>query len=91
MTKDKKERKTKVAKYVTDADKKNHFVQNTNKCVEIINRQLVKIGKQAKGRTFIYSPEQVEKIDAYLLEQIGKTKQRLLRSVENIQDFNVGV
>lgn len=91
MAKENKTRKPKEAKYITDTDKKNHFVQNTNKCVEIINRQFVKLGKQAKGRTFIYTPEQVEKLTLYLHEQVDKVNQRLLRTVEEHKEFNVGV
>lgn len=91
MSKESKNRKPREAKYVTESDKKNHFVQNTNKRVEIINRQLILLGKQAKGRTFIYTPQQVEKLITYLHEQVEKTSQRLLRSVEEQKEFNVGV
>jgi len=83
-------KKPKEAKYVTDTDKKNHFISNTNKCVEIINRQFLKLGKQAKGRTFIYTPEQVNKLTLYLHEQVDKVNQRLLRKVEEKIEFNVG-
>lgn len=80
-----------VTKYVTDAEMKNHFTQHVNKCVEIIDRQLKKIGKTARGRSFIYTQEQVNKLNEYLLSEIEKTVDRLNRKVASKENFNIGV
>lgn len=87
---EKKERKKREPKYVTDNDKKQHFIDNTNKCVEIIDRQLRKLSFQAKGRTYIYTPQQIETLTEYLHEKVDKVKDRLLRTVEEAEKFNVG-
>ena len=83
----KKERKNKIW---NDAEKIQHFIMTINKSVEIIDRQLLKISKCAKGRTYLYTPEQVQKLTDYLAEQIVKTNQRLSRKVEPKTSFNVG-
>lgn len=85
-----KTRKVKEARYVTDSDMKDHFNEVINKSTEIIDRQFKKIGKCAKGRTYSYTPEQVEKWNSYILAQTEKVKQRLLRTVEPETSFNVG-
>jgi hypothetical protein len=83
----KKERKT---KYVNDADKKQHFKNVANKSIEIIDRQFVKLGKTARGRTFLYSPSQVEQISQHISEQTIKLSDVLLRKVEEKKTFKVG-
>lgn len=85
-----KQRKEREAVYVTDADKKRHFKEVVDKSTEIMDRQLKKIGKCAKGRTFIYNVQQVETWTLYAHEQIDKTKQRLLRTVEQETKFSIG-
>ena len=85
-----KERKQREARYTTEDDMKQHFTQHINKCVEIIDRQLVKMGKTAKGRTFKYNASQVEKLYSHLLEQLDKTKARMNRKIETIDSFDVG-
>jgi hypothetical protein len=85
-----KERNIREARYTSESEMKAHFNEVVNKSVEIINRQNKKIGKCAKGRTFSYTPEQVEKLALYLHEQTDKVRQRLLRTVEQEQEFNVG-
>lgn len=89
MNKETKTRKPKEAKYITEGDKKKHFITVVDSSVNIINRQFRKISKCAKGRTFVYDMAQVEKLNAYLLEQVEKTRQRLLRTVEQENDFTV--
>jgi uncharacterized protein YllA (UPF0747 family) len=84
------QRKEREARFVTESDKKAHFDQVVNKSVEIINRQFKKISKCAKGRTYSYSPLQVSKLNEYLLSQVDKTTKRLLRTVEQEQEFNIG-
>lgn len=83
----KKERKT---KYINDADKKQHFKTVANKSIEIIDRQFVKLGKTARGRTFCYSPSQIEQIAQHISEQTIKLSDVLLRKVEEKKTFKVG-
>jgi len=73
-----------------DADKKKHFNETVNKRVAIIDRQIKLIGKCAKGRTYSYTPEQIQKLTDYLADQIVKMNQRLSRKVEPETSFNVG-
>jgi hypothetical protein len=79
-----------VAKYVTDAEKRQHFQAHINKCVEIIYRQLNKIGKTARGRSYLYTEEQVSKLALYLDTQVIKTSDRLRNKVAEKETFNVG-
>jgi hypothetical protein len=81
----------KIPKYVSDVDKKNHFVLHANKCVKLIDRQLVKLAKVGKARTFVYTPEQVIKIQEHLNEQVQKTVEKMLGKVETKESFNVGL
>jgi len=83
----KKERKNKIW---NDADKKQHFNNVVNKSIEIIDRQISKMSKCAKGRTYSYTPEQVEKLTLYLSDQVQKLNVRLHRKIEPETKFNVG-
>jgi hypothetical protein len=91
MSKGSKKGEKKMPVYVTDTDKKNHFVAHANKCVKIIDKQLSKLAKISKARTFIYSPEQVEKINVHVQEQLAKTISSLQGKVESKDSFNVGL
>lgn len=81
----------KEAKYITDTDKKNHFVAHANKCVKIIDRQMLKLSKVSKARTFIYTPEQIEKLNLHLLKGIEETISKLQGKIESKDSFNVGL
>lgn len=81
----------KTPKYISETDMKNHFVAHANKCVKLIDRQLVKLGKVGKARTFVYTPEQVTKIQEHLNEQVLKTIEKMLGKVETKESFNVGL
>lgn len=85
-----KERKIREARYTTDSEMKAHFNEVVNKSVEITNRQFKKISKCAKGRTFSYTPAQVQTLTVYLNEQVDKVNKRLMRTVEQEQEFNIG-
>lgn len=85
-----KERKIREARYVTESDMKNHFNEVVDKSVLIINRQLKKISKCAKGRTYSYTPEQVLKLTEYLLSQVDKVNKRLNRTIEQEHEFKIG-
>lgn len=91
MTKGSKKGEKKNAVFVTDTDKKNHFVAHANKCVLIIDRQLSKLAKVSKARTYKYTPEQVEKINIHVQEQLAKTISSLQGKVETKESFNVGL
>lgn len=91
MSKGTKKGEKKQARYVTDTDKKNHFVTHANKCVQIIDRQLVKLSKVSKARTYLYTQEQIEKINLHLQDNLNKTVSKLQGKVESKEDFNVGL
>jgi hypothetical protein len=83
-------RKKPVPKYTTEPLMKAHFQEVINKSVEIIDRQLLKISKCAKGRTYRYTPEQVQTLVAYLTDRITKTQNILTRKVETEKKFEIG-
>ena len=73
----------------TEEEKKENFKAVVEKAIEIIDRQLDKIAKTGKGRKYSYTPEDVEKINNYLIDRVSDTTDALEGKVEVKEKFTL--
>ena len=63
--------------YESDEQKEQHFKDVVETAIVILDRQLAKIAKLGKGRTYIYSEENITTLVDYLHSRIEETEQSL--------------
>jgi len=61
------------SKYTTDSKKTDHFTIQAEKYVNQINRALYHLELISNGRTYVYTTEQVNDIQEYILKRVTDT------------------
>lgn len=86
MSKQKIER---ADKYPNAEDKQQHFKDVVEKNISIIDRQFKKLSKIPRARTYIYTPEQVNKIIEHLSKEVVELENILNKRVTESKSFQI--